>query len=184
MLVENGLTERSYVDQLTFQFNKAMTSTASVPMTLTDLGTQGNLDEPVALTAGQFQWSTAPGTGASVLTWSLEGFAGGTASLPDGYYQLRLPSGLITDTYGLALDGTGDGQPGGDYVANFFVLQGDVNGDGVVDSNDMAAVDAVMGSRPGSTNWNPNADLARSGSVTTYDRIIVYDDMGDTITRR
>ena len=182
MLVENGLTERSYVDQLTFQFNKPMISTASVPMTLTYLGTQENVDEPVAVTAGQFQWSTVPGTGASVLTWSLESFAGGTASLPDGYYQLRLPSGLITDTYGFPLDGNGDGQPGGDYVANFFVLQGDVNGDGVVDGNDMAAVDAVMGSRPGSSNWNPNADLTRSGTVTTSDQIIVYDNMGHTIS--
>src|SRR5208282_5982169 len=129
--------------------------------------TQGNLDQPVALTAGQFAWSTVPGTGASVLTWSLESFAGGTASLPDGYYQLRLPSDLITDTYGFPLDGSGDGQPGGDYVANFFVLQGDVNGDGVVDNNDMAIVDAALGSRQGSSNWNPNADLDRDGTVTT-----------------
>ena len=115
------------------------------------------------MTASQFQWSTVPGTGASVLTWSLESFAGGTSSLPDGYYQLTLPSGLITDAYGVLLDGAGDGQPGGDYVANFFVLQGDVNGDGVVNSSDMAAVNAALGSRPGSSNWNPNADLDRDG---------------------
>ena len=31
-------------------------------MTLTDFGTDGNLDQPVALTASQFQWSTVPGT--------------------------------------------------------------------------------------------------------------------------
>ena len=67
-------------------------------------------------------------------------------------------------------------------MANFFVLQGDVNGDGVVNSNDMAAVDAVLGSRPGSSNWNPNADLNRDGTVTTSDRIIVYDNMGHSIT--
>ena len=109
MLVENGLTERSYVDQLTFQFNEPVTSTASVPMTLTDFGTQGNLDQPVALTAGQFQWSTAPGTGASVLTWSLESFAGGTSSLPDGYYQLTLPSGQITDAVRRPAGWHGDG---------------------------------------------------------------------------
>ena len=41
MLVQNGLTERSYVDQLTFQFNKPVTSTTAVPMTLTDFGTRG-----------------------------------------------------------------------------------------------------------------------------------------------
>ena len=99
MLVENGLTERSYVDQLTFQFNEPVTSTAAVPMTLTEFDTLGNLVGPVALAASEFQWSTAPGTGASVLTWSLEGFAGGTSSLPDGYYALTLPSSQITDEY-------------------------------------------------------------------------------------
>ena len=123
-----------------------------------------------------------PGTGASVLTWSLESFAGGTASLPNGYYQLRLPSGDITDSYGFPLDGDGNGQPGGDYIATFSVLQGDVNGDGVVNSTDMAIVDACLGSRPGSVNWNPNADLTRSGTVTTADRIIVYDNMNQSIT--
>ena len=182
MLVQNGLTERSYVDQLTFPFNKPVTSTAPVPMTLTDLGTDGNLNQPVTLTAGQFGWTATPGTGASVLTWSLESFAGVAASLPDGYYQLRIPGGQIVDSYGFPLDGNGDGQPGGDYVANFFVLQGDVNGDGVVDNNDMLAVNAVLGSRPGSSNWNPNADLNRDGMVTTSDRIIVYENMGNAIT--
>ena len=101
---------------------------------------------------------------------------------PTATISCGLPSGQITDTYGFPLDGDGDGQPGGDYVANFFVLQGDVNGDGVVDNNDMVAVDAVLGSRPGSSNWNPNADLNRDGSVTTSDRIIVYENMGHSIT--
>ena len=149
MIVENGLTERSYVDQLTFQFTKPVTSTATVPMTLTDLGTQGNLNEPVTLTPGEFQWSTVPGTGTSVLAWSLESFAGGTSSLPDGYYKLTLPGSQITDQYGTPLNG------GSDYVANFFVLQGDVNGDGVVDSNDMAIVNAALGGRPGGSTGTP-----------------------------
>ena len=178
MLVENGLTERSYVDQLTFEFNNPMVSTAAVPMTLTDFGTQGNLDQAVTLTPGQFQWTAVPGTGASVLTWSLESFAGGTSSLSDGYYQVTLPNALITDPYGLPLNG------GTDYTADFFVLQGDVNGDGVVDNADMTAVDACLGSRPGSANWNPNADLTRAGTVTTIDRIIVYENMGHSITPR
>ncbi len=176
MLVENGLTERSYVDQLTFQFNEPVTSTAGVPMTLTEFDTAGNLVGPVALTASQFQWTTVPGTGASVLTWSLESFAGGTGSLPNGYYQLTLPSSQIADQYGTPLNG------GTDYSANFFVLQGDVNGDGVVDSNDMAIVNAALGSRAGSSNWNPNADLNREDRVVTSDRIIVYDNLGHSIT--
>jgi autotransporter-associated beta strand protein len=176
MLVENGLTERSYVDQLTFQFNEPVTSTAAVPMTLTEFDTLGSLVGPVNLTASEFQWSTAPGTGASVLTWSLESFAGGTTSLPDGYYELTLPNGQITDQYGNPLNA------GTDYAASFFVLQGDVNGDGVVDNNDMLAVDAVLGSRPGSSNWNPDADLNRNGTVTTSDRLMVYENMGHSIT--
>ena len=53
----------SYVDQLAFQFNKPMTLTVAVPMTLTDLGTQGNLNEPVTLTAGQFHGARCPARG-------------------------------------------------------------------------------------------------------------------------
>jgi autotransporter-associated beta strand protein len=181
-VVQKGLTERSYVDQLTFQFNKPVTASTAVPMTLTDFGTQGNLNQPVTLPPTQFKWTTVPGTGASVLTWSLDSFAGGTSSLPDGYYQLTLPSAAIADQYGIPLGGTGVGQGGSDYTADFFVLGGDVTGDGVVNSADMDAVDAVLGSRPGSSNWNPNADLNRSGTVTTSDRIIVYENMGHSIT--
>ena len=69
-----------------------------------------------------------------------------------------------------------------DYVTDFFVLQGDVNGDGVINNTDMAAVNAVLGSRPGSSNWDPNADLNRDGRVTTSDRIILYDNLGHAIT--
>ena len=67
-------------------------------------------------------------------------------------------------------------------MVSFWVLQGDINGDGVVDNNDMLAMDTVLGSRPGSSNWNPNADLNQNGTVTTSDRIIVYENMGHTIT--
>ena len=182
ILVENGLTERSYVDQLTFQFSKPVSSTSPVPMTLTDFGMAGTLNQSVTLTSGQFQWTTVPGSGNSVLAWSLESFAGGTSSLPDGYYQLRLSSSSITDAYGFSLDGDGDGQPGGDYVANFFVLQGDANGDGVVSNSDMLVVNAALGSLTGDSNWNPNADLNRNGAVTTSDRIIVYNSLGNSIT--
>jgi len=182
MLVANGLTERSYVDQLTFQFSKPVSSSMPVPMTLTDFGTAGTLNHSVALTSSQFQWTTVPGSGNSVLTWSLESFAGGTSSLPDGFYQLRLSSSAITDAYGLPLDGDGDGQPGGDYVMTFFVLQGDANGDGTVNNNDMLVVNAALGSLTGASNWNPNADLNRSGTVTTSDRILVYNNLGNSIT--
>ena len=112
----------------------------------------------------------------------MDAFAGGTSSLADGYYELRLPSGMIVDQYGLPLDGDGDGQSGGDYVFDFFVLQGDVTGDAIVNNADMAAVNAVLGSRPGSSNWNPNADLNRDGRVTVSDRITVYKSLGHSIT--
>ena len=72
MLVENGMTERSYVDQLTLEFNKPVTAMAAVPMTLTDFGVNGGPGQSVTLTTGQFRWSTVPGSGASILTWSLE----------------------------------------------------------------------------------------------------------------
>ena len=46
----------------------------------------------------------------------------------------------------------------------------------------MLAVNGVLGSRPGSSHWDPNADLNRNGTVTTSDRIIVYQNTGHAIT--
>ena len=152
-------------------------------MTLTNLGVNSptEADHPVPLSAGQFQYSFDAASGVSRLTWSLDQFAGTNSSLPDGYYQLTLDSSLISDVYGNALDGDGNGSSGGAYVLQFYRLQGDVDGNMHVDSADVNAVNAANGSSSSSTTWNANADLDRDGRVTVRDRLLVAKANGNSI---
>ena len=57
-------------------------------------------------------------------------------SLADGRYTLTVLADRIHDATGQALDGDGDGSPGGDYVDHLFRLFGDADGDGDVDNKD------------------------------------------------
>lgn len=46
---------------------------------------------------------------------------------------------------------------------------GDVNGDGLVDFNDMLALMQAFGTIPGNQNWNERADLNSDGVVDVLD---------------
>jgi hypothetical protein len=65
-------------------------------------------------------------------------FAGG--ALADGRYRLTLRGAEVAAATGLALDGDGDGAPGGDYSFEFFVLGGDLTRDATVDFNDLVVL--------------------------------------------
>lgn len=52
-------------------------------------------------------------------------------------------------------------------------MMGDVNHDGVVDSNDSDAVTAAMGSTPSDSNWNAAADLDYDNIITSADQALV-----------
>ncbi|MCX5671235.1 MAG: FG-GAP-like repeat-containing protein, partial [Planctomycetota bacterium] len=103
--IQNGLTERGYVDTLTITFSEAVNVPALIAdgriasaVTLTNLGADADRDpdQAVALSAGQFAYDEATHT----LAWSLDAFAGGRASLADGYYELRLDPALLADLVG------------------------------------------------------------------------------------
>lgn len=51
-----------------------------------------------------------------------------------------------------------------------FRLRGDVNGDGIVSINDVVLISSAYGSRPGDSNWRPEADIA-----PPWDRIDILD---------
>jgi hypothetical protein len=56
---------------------------------------------------------------------------------------------------------------------------GDVDGNGIIDQNDIAIVNAAMGSKPGTANWNLAADIYPE-TVTgprTADNLITQDDL-------
>lgn len=53
------------------------------------------------------------------------------------------------------------------------ILMGDINGDGVVDIYDAIILANAYNSKPGSSNWNPNADINGDNAVDIYDAIIL-----------
>ncbi len=52
-------------------------------------------------------------------------------------------------------------------------IPGDVNGDGVVDIGDVAAVAGSFGKQSGDPGFNPNADLNSDGRIDVFDLVLV-----------
>jgi len=52
-------------------------------------------------------------------------------------------------------------------------IPGDLNADGIVDVFDAVILAGAAGSRPGSSNWNPNADINSDGIVDIFDAVIL-----------
>ena len=181
-VVQGGRPQRSYLDQLQFDFSEevnlaALISNGSITTvaTLTNLGVHADTDpdQPVSLAASQFHYEYDANAGISRLTWSLESFAGTNASLADGVYRLSLDADLLRDLDGNLLDGDGNGTGGDDFVLSFHRLEGDADGNMVVNRGDMDLVNAALGAIPSSANWNPNADLDRDDRITVRDRLLV-----------
>lgn len=57
---------------------------------------------------------------------------------------------------------------------------GDVNGDNVVDINDLIAWDMAWGSIEGEVNWNPQADINGDGTVDNNDGILIVQNYHNT----
>lgn len=50
---------------------------------------------------------------------------------------------------------------------------GDINGNGVVDDNDVDIFEEAWGSHPGDPNWNPKCDLNKDGKIDVVDVAIL-----------
>ncbi len=61
------------------------------------------------------------------------------------------------------------------YARDFYIkaglpdLPGDIDADGDVDGMDLYLLEQAMGSSPGDSSWNPNADLNIDGSINEED---------------
>jgi hypothetical protein len=188
--VQSGLTQRSYVDQLQIDFSEQVnlaslisngTITSAVSLTNLGVNAPADSDQAVPLAANQFHYEFDVMAGVSRLTWSFDAFAGATTSLADGFYRVTLDAGLITDLAGNPLDGDGDGTAGGSFVLPFHRLQGDADGNMLVDLSDMDLVNATLGAMPTSISWNANADPDRDDRITVRDRLLVARAMGHAI---
>jgi hypothetical protein len=59
-------------------------------------------------------------------------------------------------------------------------VTGDINGDGVVDIYDAIILAGAYNSKPGDSNWNPNADINGDNVVDIYDAIMLSSHYGAT----
>jgi hypothetical protein len=57
---------------------------------------------------------------------------------------------------------------------------GDVNGDGIVDIKDVAAVSKAFGTQPGMPLWNEAADINRDRKIDIKDVALVSRKFGST----
>lgn len=140
----DGTAQRSLVKQIVVNFSESVNFTAGVAtaFTLHRSGTGGTTGD-VALIAN-------PTNGAaSSVTITFSGSFTEHGSLIDGFYDFTIDASKITGIGG-ALDGDGNGTPGGNYAVigttanKFFRLFGDSDGNGTVNNKDFQALRAVF----------------------------------------
>lgn len=153
--------------RLIFTFNANVGSTLSTSdLLLQDLDTGQRISpDKMAL--------TFDGTNRLAVV-TFPGLTGGV--LPDGNYRTILRADGIS-AGGLALDGNGDGTSGDDAVFSFSFLRGDVNHDHQVDSTDVNAVTAALGSDGVSQG---DGDFNGDGKVSFADLVVLAQHYGKT----
>jgi hypothetical protein len=60
------------------------------------------------------------------------------------------------------------------------IVPGDINLDGVVNAKDLSLILKAMGTRPGSSRWNPNCDLNKDNRINGLDLLIALKNYGKT----
>ncbi len=152
--VNDGEAQRSMVTHLTLTFSGVVTIGSDAFVLTRSDGTSVGVVATSRVEGGRT---------VVALTFSGEGIVAG--SLADGRYTLTLLGDQIRDAAGQALDGDGDGEPGGDYVDHLFRFFGDADGDGDVDNLDYFALRATVGKSAGEAGYAWYLDADGDGSV-------------------
>lgn len=63
--------------------------------------------------------------------------------------------------------------PIGTFRCYYIFTNGDINGDGKVDMEDLTLLGQAWQSMPGDRNWNQNADLNNDGKIDLFDLAII-----------
>jgi hypothetical protein len=126
VVVNDGSAQRSRVTSLTVTFGGLVTL---------DAGAFELRREDGSLIALNVATLVRGGHTAAVLTFAGSDVIAG--SLADGNYSLTIRGDAVRDRVGRALDGDGDGLPGGDWVGTLVRLFGDTDGDADVDYADL-----------------------------------------------
>lgn len=96
------------------------------------------------------------------------------ATLPDGFYTLALDGDIIT-FQDIALDGDGDGAPGGVFTQDFHRLYGDGNGSGVVSTLDALSFREALNSSEGESEYRAYFDHNADAVIDGADRAVFED---------
>jgi autotransporter-associated beta strand protein len=165
--INDGSVQRSRITSLTVTFNAPVTFASTPAAAFTLVRNSDNAS--VAFTA-----TAALVNGVSVVT--LTNFGGGSAtqflSLADGRYTLTALASQISSG-GHALDGDGDGLPGGNYTfgdaQGLFRFYGDINGDRHVDIADFGLFSTTFGLHTGQNGFLSAFDFNSDGVIDIAD---------------
>jgi hypothetical protein len=98
------------------------------------------------------------------VVWATAGFARGKYSIVASTATVPNEADTADNTYT-------DGQV-------TVTVPGNLNGDAVVDIYDAILLANAYNSKPGNSNWNPNADINGDNIVDIYDAIILANNYG------
>jgi hypothetical protein len=167
-----GRVSRSTVSPISIAFDQSMN--------ITSLATSGDIvnairvvslasGTPVSLAVNRYSYNQT--TNTVYVDTSIDGFGGSPQSvLGDGYYEVRLDTTTIRSVNGnFALQDT-DGLVDGMYRFQFHKLQGDANGDTIVNRDDYLAWRAAYGT--------PDADLNGDGVANSADYTLWRNNLG------
>lgn len=155
VVLNGGQSQRDTITTVAFTFSKVVHVAGASAFRLVNETTGEEVDLTNAVVTGD---------GTDTITIDLS-----QVPLADGRYTLTLLAGHITDADGNSLDGDGDGSAGDDYVWTFVRLACDANGDGKVDSADLAVWQRNYDPLGRNQNTAATGDWDHDGDVDSTD---------------
>jgi len=184
--IGDGSAQRSEVRSLIVTFSGPVTfaggnANAAAAFQLLHVQTGNNVDlaSAVSTDAQGRTVVTLNFSGAETDAISAQGSS--LASLADGRYSLTILGGAVTGPGGIALDGDGNGAPGGNYVSptdtlgggagqlHLYRIFGDTNGDGIVDQQDLGQFRSTFNASAPSPLYIAFLDANNDGNVDQQD---------------
>lgn len=159
-LINGGAVQRSNVKDITVRFSRPMTFPNGPSGAISLTGPGGPVQMDFDLTQSTPSLTT--------VKLRFPSPTGGFGSVPDGNYLLVINANAVFDDGGSALDGDGNGQPGGNFTLTFHRLFGDFDGDRDVDILDFSLFRTVFG-QSGQTGLPAACDSDGDGDVDIAD---------------
>jgi subtilisin family serine protease len=153
------------ISSLVLVFSEPIAPSSLTPSGIVVQGADAN-GQGVDLSGIIITTSTSDGDTRGIITFS--------SALPNRASYLVRVTG-VTSPKGAVLTGDED--------RVLTALEGDVNGDFVVDQADMDVVKAIVGAEPGYQQWNFRADLNGDGMISARDRRVILNRKGSQIAR-